>query len=168
MHNQNNRRLQRLLKLAYRIEDSLLVFILAVMILLAISQIVLRNVFDTGISWSDPLVRVSVMWVALLGAMIGAREDNHIHIDILSRFLPPLIKSISGSVTAFFTATICGLLAYHGTHLVQMDWEAKALAFGQLPSWLIEAIMPLGFGVMALRYLALTVTRWRTPRETVE
>lgn len=168
MSKQNNSPVQRLLKLTYRVEDSLLVFILAAMILLAISQIILRNVFDSGIFWSDPLVRVLVLWVGLLGAMVGAREDNHIRIDILSRFLPPVAKGISGSVTALFTATICGLLAYHGARLVQMDWEAKTTTFAEVPSWLVEAIMPFGFAVMAVRYLAIATMRWRTPDETAE
>ena len=36
-----------------RIEDGLLVIILCVMVFLAASQIVLRNVFDSGIFWGD-------------------------------------------------------------------------------------------------------------------
>lgn len=164
MSQPNNRPWQRLLQLTYRIEDSLLVSLLTAMIVLAASQITLRNVFNSGISWSDPLVRALVLWVGLLGAMVGAREDNHIRIDVLSRFLPPLTKEVSASVTALFTAAICGLLAFHGMRLVLMDWEAQTTAFALVPTWLLEAVMPFGFAVMALRYLALAIIRWCTPR----
>jgi len=158
----------RLVTRLRRIEDALLVLILALMILLAGSQIVLRNLFDSGIFWSDPLVRALVLWIALVGAMVGARDNNHIRIDVLSRFLPERVRRFSGAVNASFTSVVCGFLALHSLRLVVMDWQAGSMAFAMVPVWFIESIMPLGFGIIALRYLLLAVLLLRSPKETVQ
>ena len=48
------------------------------MILLATTQILMRNLWDTGLAWADPSLRIAVLWVALLGALAATRDDNHI------------------------------------------------------------------------------------------
>jgi TRAP-type C4-dicarboxylate transport system permease small subunit len=60
------------------------------MISLAFAQIVLRNGFDGGIVWADSLLRIMVLWIALIGAVVASRDQRHINIDLISRFLPPL------------------------------------------------------------------------------
>ena len=55
------------------------------MIVLAGTQILLRNLFDSGFVWIDPLLRVMVLWLGLLGATVATRQDKHIRIDLLSR-----------------------------------------------------------------------------------
>ena len=80
--------LRRLHRGLLRLEDGLLVSLLVLMVLLATGQILLRNLFDAGLSWGDPSLRLMVLWLALLGAMAATRDDNHIRIDLLSRYLP--------------------------------------------------------------------------------
>jgi len=140
-------------QLIRRLEDGLLVLLLALMILIAGGQIVLRNFFDSGLVWADPLLRILVLWLALLGAIVASRSDNHISIDMLSRYLGPLLQALSRLITGFFTALVCGLVSYYGVSFVHMDFEAGTRAFAQVPAWLLELIIPLGFALIALRYL---------------
>jgi TRAP-type C4-dicarboxylate transport system permease small subunit len=76
--------LSRLDRAGRLLENIILVTLLSGMILLAVGQIVLREVFDTGIIWADQLVRLIVLWLAMMGAMAACREDRHIRIDALS------------------------------------------------------------------------------------
>ena len=153
--------LHRLLRIAASVEDGILVLLLMAMIALAGTQILLRNLLETGLEWGDPLLRVTVLWLGLLGAMAATRDDNHISIDIVSRFLPPRAKTASRLVTDLFTATVCGLLAYHGARFVLFEKEAGSLAFGFVPAWVCELIMPFGFGIIALRFCVSFVLRVR-------
>ena len=89
------------------VEDGILVGLLLLMIGLAVMQIVLRNVFDSGIVWSEVLIRILVLWVGLVGAMVASRQDNHINIDILDRYLPERAKTVVGFMVQLFTALIC-------------------------------------------------------------
>ena len=50
------------------IENAILVSVLTSMVLVATYQVIARNFFDTGLLWGDALVRVLVLWVALVGA----------------------------------------------------------------------------------------------------
>lgn len=145
---------QHLLKWLYRLEDLLVVVLLASMMGLAVMQIVLRNGFDSGIQWAGPLLRVLVFWIALVGAVIASRERQHISSDLLSRFLPVTIRRFSGLVTGWATAIICAMLAWYSFQFVQMEYESPTMAFANIPTWVCESIMPVAFVVIALRYLA--------------
>lgn len=137
----------------HHIEDALLVLLLLSMILLAFGQIILRNFFDTGFIWIDPLLRVMVLWIGMIGALVATRENKQISIDVLTRILPPLLKRISGIITRLFAATVAGLIAWHSTLFVIDEWTINNKAFSNIPAWLLESIIPIGFGIIALRYL---------------
>ena len=93
-----------------RVEQVLITILLTMMILLAFSQIVLRNFFVTGISWGDSLVRYLVVWVGFIGAAIATKEEKHINIDVVSRWLTEPKSNYIRLVSHFFSAVICGLL----------------------------------------------------------
>ena len=136
-----------------RLEDGILVTLLLVMILLAVLQIFLRNLFDSGIVWADPLVRVLVLWIGLVGAMAASRTDNHISIDVVSRFLPPGVQKITKLLVYLFTAGIAALMAWHGFRFVLMEKADNLMAFASVPAWVCESIIPFAFCVISLRYL---------------
>jgi len=155
--------LQRTQQHILTIENSLLVLLLTGMILLATLQIVLRNGWSTGLSWADPSLRVAVLWITLLGAMAATRDNNHIKIDLLSHFLPKQFNPYVRLTTDLFSAFICGLLAWHGGRFVYFEWQDGNILFASVPAWACELIIPLGFGVMALRFLVSGLLQIRSP-----
>jgi len=144
---------KRINRLIHLLEDGLLIFTLTAMILLALSQIVLRNLFDSGIEWSEPLLRVMVMWLGLLGAIAATKQNSHISIDVVSRLLPNKGKVISAVIANLFSAVICAVVSYYAFKFVLMEYEDGMMAFSNIPAWLCESIIPIGFGLMALRFL---------------
>lgn len=139
----------------YLIEDGILVALLLMMVLLAVAQILLRNLGDASIVWADPFLRVAVLWIGLLGAMIAARENSHIAIDIATRYLPEKIARVLAVLLALFTSAICALVGWHAFRFVRDEHEYAGMAFAQVPAWICEIIIPLAFAVMALRYLMI-------------
>jgi TRAP-type C4-dicarboxylate transport system permease small subunit len=154
-------RLRQFIRLTAAVEDGLLIIALVVLIVLAGNQILMRNLWQSGLPWGDPLIRILVLWVGLLGAMVATRDDHHIRIDILSRWLSPRARALTQMITDLFTALVCALVAYHGGRFVLMDREAGIIAFAQVPAWLCELIVPLGFGIIALRFALLFTLRLR-------
>lgn len=152
---------QRLLLWVRRCEDAILVAAVVVMIILAMTQVALRNVWSSGISWGDPLLRALLLWLTLLGAMAATRDRHHIHIDALSSFVPESWQRPRQVLIDGFSAVICGLLAWQGGRLVAMDQEAGAIAFAAIPAWICELIIPFGFGIISLRFLLQSVLVWR-------
>lgn len=135
-----------------KIEDWLLAVLVLFLVALAGAQIILRNFFDTGLPWADPLLRALVLWTGMLGALAAVRDDQHIALDVLQRFLAPRAQRVARVLTFGFAAALCAVMAWYSIDLVKIDLASGSNAFANVPSWLIESILPAGFGLMALRF----------------
>ena len=144
--------MSRVISILHKIEDALLVSLLLLMIGLAVFQIVLRNGFDAGIVWADPLVRVLVLWLGLIGAMVASRTDNHISIDIVSKYLPTDLKRFTGLLVYLFTTIVCALMTWHSARFVIMEKAVGMPAFFSVPIWVCELVIPFAFGIITIRY----------------
>ena len=149
---------QNIVMILQKIEDGILIGLLLLMILIAVLQIFLRNLFDSGILWGDPLVRVLVLWIGLIGAMIASRNNHHISIDVISRYLPDRVKKLTDFVTAIFTALVCAVMAYFSLEFVIMERQDGFMAFADIPAWLCESIIPVAFAIISFRYLLFSFT----------
>ena len=140
-----------------RVEQTLITILLSLMITIAFLQIVLRNIFATGISWADPLVRNLVLWVGFVGAAIATREGKHITIDLLPHWVPQQAKAIIGIIIQLFAAFICGLLTFASVKFVRNEAIMGSITFLGIPSWVPQLILPTTFGIMTLRFFLLAL-----------
>jgi TRAP-type C4-dicarboxylate transport system permease small subunit len=146
--------LKKLLGYAHRAEDLTLVLALISMLLMALLQIVLRNLFDSGLLWAESFLRILVLWVAMLGAMVATRERNHISIDLLSRLISkPVLLALLRAVTQLFAAAICFIAAYYCVEFISYEYEDGTIAFAEVPVWICQSIMPIGFFIMGSRFV---------------
>lgn len=137
------------------VEDAALVLLLLVMILLAVVQIVMRNLGDQSLVWADPFLRVAVLWIGLLGASIAARDNSHIAIDIATRYLGGGAARVAGVLLSLFAAVVCAVVGWHAVLFVRDEYDGGAMAFAQVPVWVCEAIMPVAFVLITVRYLVI-------------
>lgn len=150
------------IKTLHRLEDSLLVLLLGCLILLASTQIILRNLFDTGLVWVDPLLRVMVLWLGLLGAAVAAREHKHIQIDVLTRLFNKNASLLVQITVDQFSAWVCLIVAWHGARWIQLDYADAITSFIGIPAWILEIIIPISFAVIGIRFFIQSVhTGWR-------
>jgi len=135
-----------------RLENLLIsVFALALVVLAGL-QIVLR-LAENGLVWLDPVLRVLVLWVALLGALAAARHDKHISLDVLGRLLTGRLRRYARFVSLGFAAVIAALLCHASLGLIAVDRESGTLLAGAVPGWWAELILPVVFGLLTLRFL---------------
>ncbi|MBQ63303.1 MAG: C4-dicarboxylate ABC transporter permease [Gammaproteobacteria bacterium] len=144
---------KRLLHGLHRFEDGALIAALASMLILAIVQIALRNIFDSGLLWVESFLRILVLWVAILGAMVATREKNHINIDALSRYAPRGLRLALQLCTTLFAAATCTIVAWYSVEFIQFEYEDQTIAFASVPTWVCQSILPIGFTVMAVRFV---------------
>jgi TRAP-type C4-dicarboxylate transport system permease small subunit len=161
----NTARLERVGRMA---EDAVLVILLGGMVLLAAGQIILRNFFSIGFIWSDEALRLLVLWVAVAGAVAASRSDKHINIAVLDRFLPGRLAAVKNLLVHAFTASISGIVAWQGWLFVRTSREFGDVLMGGVPAWLLQLVLPVGFGLICYRYALFTVTGmvklWRGDR----
>jgi len=134
----------------------LLVSCILGMLGMSVLNIVLRW-FQANILWFEPFVRYLVFFSAFLGGVIATGNRTHIGIDIVGKYFESrknwkahrwvgrIIDSISLSVLIFlFKACLDFVVeeAKYGRADVFIGIHAKYLA----------AIIPLGFGLIAIRF----------------
>ncbi len=153
--------LQRLGGYLRKTEELILALLLGGMILIAISQILLRNFLDSGIAWADPLLRLLVLWVGMLGAMLATHYYKHIRIDLITRYIPAQHHRMSNFTTGMVSSVVCALLAWHSARFVYFEWLDGTEAFIGVPAWIAESILPFGFTIMTIRFFILALQSLR-------
>ncbi|MBN1155135.1 TRAP transporter small permease [candidate division KSB1 bacterium] len=135
------------------IEFGLVLIIVSIMVCLAFVQIILRNFFATSIAWADILLRHLVLWIGFVGASLATKDQRHINIDVLSKVFPATVTKIANVVTSSFAAVICYFLMRASISFISMEREMGTTLFADIPMWLVQSIIAIGFGLMTLRFI---------------
>ena len=138
-------------------ENWLLATLVLILVGLSGAQIVLRIFFETGLSWADQFSRGLVLWTGMLGALAAVRDDRHIALDVLQRYLSPKAQRAARIATLGFAAIVCAAMAWYSSGLVGIDYAEGLQAGGgsiaaALRACFAESILPLAFALMALRF----------------
>jgi TRAP-type C4-dicarboxylate transport system permease small subunit len=146
-----------------RVEGWLIVVFLWMMIAATFIQVSLRSLYTHAhlkwanallgqIDWAEPLARILVLWLTFLGASLVTRERRHIKIDLLEMVLPPAWYPYRGMLLAFLSAFISTLLLAASLAFIEMEMAYGGRILPAVPTWICQAIIPLGFAVMTFRF----------------
>jgi len=144
-----------------KLENGLLAVLVLMLVLLSGAQIFLRIFFETGLSWADPFSRGLVLWTGMLGALAAVRDERHIALDLLQRYLTPAVQRIARLLTFGFAALLCAAMAWYCFGLVRIDYASGVQSGGSVAAGLractTESILPVAFALMALRFALRTL-----------
>ena len=138
-------------------EEAFLCLLLFAMIMLACVQIFLRTFFSSGILWADPLLRYMVIWVGLFGAAVATKQSKHISIDIISRLVPEQFMPWLRVLLNFFSASVCIVLTSAAVKFVHDESLYGGRRILDIPSWELNIVYPVCFGIIAGRFLFLAL-----------
>lgn len=137
-----------------KLEEGVMATLLGFMTLLTFTQVILRYVFNTGWVWSLEATTYAFAALVLIGMSYGVREKSHIAVDMLTRRLPQPYRRLVALIAVGCCLTYALLMIYGSAVFVQRLYslgnEARDVP---LPKWLLTATMPLGFSLLALRFL---------------
>ena len=115
-----------------------------------------------GYLWVPQVALMLLAWLAFLGASMATREGRHIQVDALSKLVPqkfrPWTRAIGLLLTTFFTAYLLYL-----SHLYlfgengSFHQEVNQAAESGLPPWAGVMSVFVSFGLMSIRFAALTI-----------
>jgi TRAP-type C4-dicarboxylate transport system permease small subunit len=140
-----------------RTEEAFLCLLLLAMILLASVQIFLRTFYASGIIWADPLLRYLVIWAGLFGAAVATKHSKHISIDIISHLVPEEFLPWLRALLNLFSAGVCIILTYAAVKFVRDEALYGGRGILDIPSWALNIVYPLAFGIIAFRFLILAL-----------
>ena len=158
------------MKMLERIDDALARFegwlisaFLWCMVAFTFIQVCLRGLYTHGhlhwanglmgrLDWSEPFVRLLVLWLTFLGASLLTKEGRHIKIDLFSSLLPRkwlLLRELIISMACVF---ISGVMTEVCFRYIQLEKTYGETIFLNLPAWIAQLILPLGFAFILFRF----------------
>ncbi|MBN2125405.1 MAG: TRAP transporter small permease [Deltaproteobacteria bacterium] len=147
-----------------RIEKGFLVLFLGLMVVLTFLQVALRALYTQAhmewanalmghIAWTEPLVRLLVLWVTFLGASLLTREGKHIKIDLMPGLLPARWLRYRGLLLSLACILVTALMLLSSVAYIRMEIAFGAPAALGIPGWVGPLILPVGFSLILLRFL---------------
>ncbi len=139
------------------IENAIIFVLVLFMTVLSFSQIVMRDLFSTGLIWADVCLRHIVLWVGFIGASLATQQGRHITVDVITKFLSPTWKAAADVLTSSTSFAFGIVFIISSIGFVQSEYQAHDIAFLGIPFWVIQLVIPVGFGLISLRFFIKVV-----------
>lgn len=132
------------------------------MLFFSFLQVILRNIFSSGIPGTDEFLRHMVFWTGLVGASLLTKTGRHIKIDVLAKVLPDRLEGLRIVIINLVSAGISIILFRTSfTFLgIEKDFgESATLFIFHIPIWILQIVIPLTFLMMSCRFLLKVMDR---------
>jgi len=147
-----------------RLEGWLIVALLWLMVILTFIQVFLRalythlnlqwaNTLMGYLDWSEPFVRLLVLWLTFLGASLITGERKHIKIDLFAALLPPKWLPARELLLLVPCVLISAIMLKVSTNYIKIEMDFGSSSFLGLPGWIGQLILPAGFALILFRFL---------------
>ena len=145
---------------AYGFEDWVAFTIFWLMCLAVFLQFFTRYVLNDSFAWTEEIATYCLVAIVFIGAAMCVRLGRHIHVDFLFRYLPTgLARAVATTIDVIRT-----LFFAYGAYLV---WQFMSLIEGEtmttvnLPKNLVYGAVCIGFLLMFVRSVQVSVENWR-------
>ena len=135
-----------------RLNQALIVLLMASMAILVFANVVMRYVFNQSIFWVEEFTQVQMIWVAYLGAGLALREGRHVAVDMLQDVLPAPLRRLTRLFIALAMAAFLLTLIVLGVQIAEFTWDQETPAMG-MPAGLPYLGIPIGAAAMLLHLL---------------
>jgi len=157
------RHLKRIDAAIARIEGWLIVIFLGLMVCLTFLQVILRALFTHAhvqwantimgqFDWTEPFVRLLVLWLTFLGASLLTGDKKHIKIDLMSAVLPSKWQPFREVIISTACVLIMALMVKASFGYVRIEMSFGSPMFLSIPTWVGQLIMPVGFTLLLFRF----------------
>jgi tripartite ATP-independent transporter DctM subunit len=141
-------------------ENIALIVPLSSMMLLPVAEILLRWLFKTGISGSSTIVQHLTLIVGMVGGAVAARDERLLALSPAQTLLKGRARTGARIFSSGFAAAISAFLCVASVqYVLDVRPLGKILVYG-LPVWVVQMILPAGFGVVACRLVWHASARW--------
>jgi len=145
----------------HRLENAIVAGVLLMMALLPALEVLLRGTIHSRIPASVPVVQHLVLVIGMLGGALAAREGRLLTFAGAARWIRGDTARVAAVIANGFAAATSALLCVASLRFVLSQRSlGKILAYG-IPLWLVQTVLVVGFGAIALRLLWRAGTGWR-------
>jgi len=128
---------------------------LLLLLLLALTQIIARNVFETGFPLLEVISRHLVLFVIFFGAGLVTEQGRHIKIDALASVLSLRLRKMLARPLTALAALLCAVLAWYAGLFWLDEWQYAPI--NERWAAALTIVIPVGFSVLALHFLLVSL-----------
>jgi C4-dicarboxylate transporter DctQ subunit len=145
-----------------RCEIVLILCFATLALILGITQIVLRYVFNTGIHWAEAVFVICTVAGMMFAGSLGVRDDRHVRVDLVPSLVPSWLRRVFDLAALCVSFALCAYFAYCGARYVAFlrMIESVSPATG-LEDWIFYLLVPVTLGAFSIRYAIRIVDRFR-------
>ena len=142
------------------VENLALAAALGALALLPIVEILLRATFHVGIPGAQSFAQHFALVAGMLGAAVAARESRLLSLSSLQHLLRGRALAFARFFTGVVALGVTALLLLASLQFVLAERAGGNLIALGVPVWLGEAVLPLGFSLIALRLAVNCARGW--------
>ncbi|MEJ2051775.1 MAG: TRAP transporter large permease subunit, partial [Calditrichota bacterium] len=138
---------------AEKMEGGFSYLILILLALLPLTEIIVRNLFNSSLPGTVLVVQHLTLWIGMAGAALAARYDRLLSFTLGMQFLSEEAKitRVARFLAAVVGAAVSLGLAKASMGLVISEWQYPTYIMSGVPTWSAEIILPIGFTLIAIR-----------------
>ncbi len=150
------------------LEEGLVAVLMAAMTLVTFMQVVARYVFNYSFVWALELNGVLFAWLIFIGMSYGVRVGAHIGIDAVVRKLGARSARAVGMVAALLCIVYALIVTVGGWLYVKKMYDVGIVMQDlPVPQWVPRLVLPLGFALLAFRFLQAFLALARGEKKTL-
>jgi len=134
------------------LEDIVLSLLLAAMIVLPLTEIILRKTMSVGIEGVTDIVQHLTLAISALGGAVAARESRLLSLSTTS-LLQGKTKQFATAFSASCASAVVLILTIASIRFVQIEKDAGQMLAYDFPLWVAQLVLPVGFCLIAYRLL---------------
>ncbi|AWB65851.1 C4-dicarboxylate ABC transporter permease [Saccharobesus litoralis] len=134
-----------------RFEDYISLTLFWALALILFAQFFTRYVLNVPLGWSEEVARYLLILLAFAGSCIASRNNSHIGVTILHRYLSPKVKAIFQLAISMLSFAIVIALAVYAWQIVFLIEKHTLASLTVSLSWVYGLIL-----------LCLVLMAWRT------
>ena len=122
--------------------EHVIMILLIVLVSLTFVQVIFRYVLGSPLVWSEEVIRYSLIWIVLLGAGLGLKDDAHIGVEYFLELLPEKAREGFLFLNILLISAVAVFLAVVGGRFALNARGSTSPAMG-IPNILIFCAIPV-------------------------
>ena len=151
----------------YRIEEWLALLLFWSLAGIVFLQFFTRYALNDSAGWTEEIARYLLIASVFVGAAIGVRKNNHVHVDFLFHWLPKGVGRALAVVVDIVRILFLGYCTVLTGKLIDRIGSSR-MSVVDLPMGLVYAFVMIGFALMTIRALQGALRDWKRGASVLE
>lgn len=144
----------------YAVEDWFTLIIFWLMAGAVFLQFFTRYVLNDSLAWTEEIATYCLVAVVFIGSAMCVRLDRHIHVDLIFRYLPHGVARVLSTAIDVVRTVFFAYASYLVWRFMEIV-EGETMTTIMLPKNLIYGCVLIGFVLMFVRSVQVSIQNWR-------